>query len=107
MSGNATFTIVRSSSNMNVPRQTAVSVHHFGSTPGRDGPRAPELAAPIRLGSVIGGMVPAVCAGLSGFWRIAGMGTVRGPPVRRSCRMPVAVSLRGGGQGRPGGTLKI
>src|SRR3954468_13407483 len=32
MSGNATFTIVMSSSSMNVPKQTATSVHHlFGS----------------------------------------------------------------------------
>ena len=31
MLGSATFTIVMSSSNMNVPRQTAASVHHFGS----------------------------------------------------------------------------
>ena len=32
MSGSATFTIVMSSSSMNVPRQTAISVHHlFGA----------------------------------------------------------------------------
>src|SRR3954470_8915120 len=31
MLGSATFTIVMSSSSMNVPRQTAPSVHHFGS----------------------------------------------------------------------------
>ena len=35
MSGSATFTIVMSSSSMNVPRQTATSVHHFGSAPVR------------------------------------------------------------------------
>jgi hypothetical protein len=29
MSGRATFTIVMSSSNMNVPRHTATSVHHL------------------------------------------------------------------------------
>src|SRR3954469_13411770 len=34
MSGSATFTIVMSSSSMKTPRQTAVSVHHFGSRPG-------------------------------------------------------------------------
>src|SRR3954451_13293693 len=31
MLGSATFTIVMSSSSMKVPRQTAASVHHFGS----------------------------------------------------------------------------
>src|SRR3954469_24890605 len=31
MLGSATFTMVMSSSSMNVPRQTAASVHHFGS----------------------------------------------------------------------------
>src|SRR6478672_3099245 len=31
MSGSATFTIVMSSSSMNTPVHTAVSVHHFGS----------------------------------------------------------------------------
>src|SRR4051794_20076951 len=31
MLGRATFTIVMSSRSMNVPRQTAASVHHFGS----------------------------------------------------------------------------
>ena len=30
MSGSATFTIVMSSSSMNVAMQTAMSVHHFG-----------------------------------------------------------------------------
>ena len=33
MSGSATFTIVMSSSSMNTPVQTAMSVHHFGSRP--------------------------------------------------------------------------
>src|SRR3954471_998402 len=45
MSGNATFTIVMSSNNMNVPRQTATSVHHlFGS---RFCTRAPADARPL------------------------------------------------------------
>src|SRR6478736_1517666 len=37
MSGSATLTIVMSSSSMNTPVQTAVSVHHFGSRPARAG----------------------------------------------------------------------
>src|SRR5690348_17310185 len=34
MSGSATFTIVMSSRSMNVPRQTATSVHHLALPPG-------------------------------------------------------------------------
>ena len=33
MSASATFTIVMSSNRMKTPRQTAASVHHFGSRP--------------------------------------------------------------------------
>ena len=51
MSGNATLTIVMSSKSMNVPRQTATSVHHLSS------------AAPTVDGSVLAGRSPTAGAG--------------------------------------------
>src|SRR6476620_9727109 len=51
MSGNATLTIVMSSNSMNVPRQTATSVHHLSS------------AAPAVGGSVLAGRSPTAGGG--------------------------------------------
>ena len=52
MSGSATFTIVTSSSSMNVPRQTATSVHHL--FPRRSGTPPPGWRA---LALVLAGQV--------------------------------------------------
>src|SRR3954469_2396828 len=60
MLGSATFTMVMSSSSMNVPRQTAASVHHFGSVDVRlavvervlTPPSSRYAAAPVCAGRV-------------------------------------------------------
>src|SRR3954447_6960577 len=58
MLGSATFTIVMSSSSMKVPRQTAASVHHFGSLE-------------VRLSVVVAAVTSASCRSLPAA-RVAG-----------------------------------
>src|SRR3954465_11956643 len=55
MLGSATFTIVMSSSNMNVPRQTAASVHHFVSAGVRVEvtPASSLLACSVQRGRIL------------------------------------------------------
>src|SRR4051812_40575051 len=67
MLGSATFTIVMSSSSMKVPRQTAASVHHFGSLE-------------VRLSVVVAAVTSASCP----TWRA---------PLLEARHCPVAVGL--------------